>query len=147
MPQPFAFRPATSRDFDFCWPIYRDAMQPLTAGWQEAAERRLVTDAMGDAGTSIVRAPGAEGAEGDAGWLQVGETRYVIHLAHLYLVPAMRNRGLGTAFLRWMCDRAERKRKELTLDVMASNPARALYERLKFRAFETAGPRIKMRWM
>lgn len=147
MPTPFVFRPAHSRDLDFCWPIYRDAMQPLTPAWQEAAERRLISDAMSDSGTSIVRAPGAEAAEGDAGWLQVAETRYVIHLAHLYLAPSMRNRGLGTAFLRWMCDRAERKRKEFTLDVMEANRARSLYERLKFRAFETSGPRIKMRWM
>ena len=90
MPTPLVFRPTHSRDLDFCWPIYRDAMQPLTPNWQEAAERRLISDAMSDSGTWIVRAPGAEAADGDAGWLQVGETRYVIHLAHLYLTPSMR---------------------------------------------------------
>jgi ribosomal protein S18 acetylase RimI-like enzyme len=144
MPLAFELRPATRSDLDFCWPIYRDSMKPLTEAvgpWNEASQRKLIADAVADAGTSILRQH-----EDDAGWLQVEETRHVVHLQQLFLVPAVRNRGLGTSFLTWMKERAERKRKDLTLEVMTNNPARRLYERLGFKAISTASNKITMRY-
>ena len=96
---------------------------------------------MADAGTSILRQHDA-----DAGWLQVEETRHVVHLQQLFLLPAVRNRGLGTSFLTWMKERAERKRKDLTLEVLSNNPARRLYERLGFKVVTTANNKITMRY-
>jgi ribosomal protein S18 acetylase RimI-like enzyme len=140
----FELRPATRSDLGFCWPIYRDAMKPLTealGSWNEAAQQKLIEDAVADAGTSILRQH-----EDDAGWLQVEETRHIVHLQQLFVLPAMRNRGLGTAFLTWMKERADRKRKDLTLEVMTNNPARHLYERLGFKAISTASNKITMRY-
>ena len=120
-------------------------MQPLTEAltqWNEAAQQKLVEQAVGHAGTSILQA-----GKADAGWLQVEETRHAVQLRHLYLVAEMRNRGLGTAFLAWMKERADRKRKDLVLEVMTNNsPARRLYERLGFKALETAGNKVTMRY-
>jgi GNAT superfamily N-acetyltransferase len=144
MPLTFELRPATKSDLDFCWPIYRDSMKPLTEAlgpWNEAAQHKLIADAVRDAGTSILRQH-----EDDAGWLQVEETRHVVHLQQLFVLPAMRNRGLGTSFLAWMKERADRKRKDLTLDVMTNNPARRLYERLGFKPLSTASNKITMRY-
>lgn len=144
MPLTFELRPATKSDLDFCWPIYRDSMKPLTEAlgpWNESAQHKLIVDAVRDAGTSILRQH-----EDDAGWLQVEETRHIVHLQQIFLLPAMRNRGLGTAFLSWMKERAERKRKDLTLEVMSNNPARRLYERLGFKAVSTANNKITMRY-
>ena len=144
MPLVFELRPATRSDLGFCWPIYRDAMKPLTealGAWNEASQQKLIEDAVVDAGTSILRQH-----EDDAGWLQVEETRHVVHLQQLFVLPAMRNRGLGTAFLSWMKERADRKRKDLTLEVMTNNPARHLYERLGFKAISTASNKITMRY-
>ena len=111
MSLPFDLRPAAKSDFAFCWPIYRDAVRPQIEApteWHEADQRRVVELALADAGSSILRSEGA-----DAGWLHVQETRQVIELKQFQLLPALRNRGLGTSFLDWMKERADRKRKDL----------------------------------
>ena len=144
MPLVFELRPATRSDFDFCWPIYRTAMKPLTEAlgpWQEAAQHKLIEEAVGEAGTSILRHN-----EADTGWLQVEETRHVVHLQQLFVLPGMRNQGLGTAFLGWMKERADRKRKDLTLEVMVNNPARRLYQRLGFKELSETHHKITMRY-
>ena len=144
MPLAFDFRPASRSDFDFCWPIYRDAMKPLTEAlgqWNEPAQHKIVAQAVADSGTSILRQDQA-----DVGWLQVEESRHVVQLKQLFLLPAVRNRGLGTGFLTWMKERADRKRKDLTLDVMSNNPALRLYERLGFKTISTADNKITMRY-
>ncbi len=144
MPPAFELRASKASDLAFCWPIYRDAMQPLAQGlvaWNEAAQRRLIEQVIGHAGTSILQAEKV-----DSGWLQVEESQHVVQLKHLYLLPQMRNRGLGTAFLIWMKERADRKFKDLTLEVMTNNPARQLYERLGFKALTTADNKLTMRY-
>ena len=144
MPIAFDLRPAAKSDLGFCWPIYRDSMKPLTEAvgqWNEPAQQKIVQQAVADSGTSILRE-----AEADVGWLQVEETRHVVQLKQIFLLPAARNRGLGTSFLTWMKERADRKRKDLTLDVMTNNPALRLYERLGFKAISTANNKITMRY-
>ena len=144
MPLAFDLRPATRSDFAFCWSIYRDAMKPLTeavADWNEPVQYRIVEQAVTDPGTSILRADKI-----DVGWVQVEEGRQVVLLKQLFLLPAARNRGLGTSFLTWMKERAERKRKDLTLDVLTNNPARRLYERLGFKPVKTTDNKISMRY-
>ena len=144
MPVSFELRPAAKSDFAFCWPIYRDAVQPLMeppTEWREPERRHLVERALADAGSSILRSEGA-----DAGWLHVAETRQVIELKQLQLLPEMRNRGLGSSFLDWMKERADRKRKDLTMEIMANSAARALLERLGFKAVATPGRTVTMRY-
>ena len=132
MPLSFELRPAAKADFAFCWPIYRDALQPLMeppTEWREPDRRRIVERALADAGSSILHSEGA-----DVGWLHVAETGQVIELKQFHLLPAVRNRGLGTSFLDWMKARADRKRKDLTAEIMTNSPARRLLERLGFKA-------------
>ena len=136
----FEFRRIHPGDFAYCWPIYSEAMAPLTTGWNEAAQRRTVEQALADEGASILVVE-----KSDSGWLQVSETRFDIHLGHLYLEPARRNQGIGTRFLSWMSDRARRKQKTFTLDVMTNNRARALYERLGFSPAGGSATKIRMR--
>ena len=140
----FELRPAAKSDLGFCWPIYRDAMKPLTEAlspWNEPAQQKIVEEAITHAGTSIMRSNQA-----DVGWLQVEETKNVVMLKQIFLLPTARNRGLGTSFLKWMQERADRKRKDLTLDVLNNNPARHLYDRLGFKIVTTAGTKITMRY-
>ena len=140
----FSFRRIAPQDFTFCWSIYRDAMQPLTAElmqWNEANQRRSIEEALADEDASIL-----VHEEVDAGWLHVIETRRDVHLGHLYLAPQARNRGLGTTFLRWMGERAKRKEKNFTLEVLKNNRARGLYERLGFRIIETSPLKFTMQF-
>jgi len=140
----FDFRRVLPQDVEFCWTIYRDAMQPLNAQlmeWNEEFERRGIEMDLGDDDASILVSD-----DGDAGWLHVTETRRDIYLGHLYLAPPARNRGLGTKFLRWMGERARRKNKNLVLTVLKNNRARGLYERLGFRIIETTPLRYTMQF-
>jgi len=135
----FEFRRIRPGDVAYCWPIYSEAMAPLVSGWSETAQRRVVELALGEEGASIMVVD-----KSDAGWLHVSETRFDIHLGHLYLEADRRNQGLGTRFLQWMSERAQRKAKTFTLDVMTNNRARALYERLGFAAAGTSAGKIRM---
>ena len=125
----FEFRRVRPGDSAYCWPIYSEATAALVTGWDETAQRRMVEQALGEEGASIMVVD-----KSDAGWLHVSETRFDIHLGHLYLEADRRNQGLGTRFLQWMIERAQRKAKTFTLDVMTNNRARGLYERLGFVA-------------
>ena len=94
----FEFRPVLPRDHSYCWTIYRDAIQPLALelkDWDETARRRLIDEALADAGASILVVD-----HDAAGWLHVDETRHEIHLGHLYIEPQQRNKGLGSRFMR-----------------------------------------------
>jgi GNAT superfamily N-acetyltransferase len=137
----FEFRRVRSGDFTYCWAIYSEALAPLVPGWNEAAQRRTVEQALAEEGASIMVVD-----KSDAGWLYVTETRFDIHLGHFYLEADRRNKGLGTRFLQWMSERAERKSKEFTLDVLANNRARTLYERLGFTPTATSAGKIRMKY-
>ncbi len=137
----FEFRRVRAGDFTYCWSIYSEAMAPLVPGWNEAAQRRMVEEALGEEGASILVVD-----KSDAGWLYVSETRFEVHLGHLYLEADRRGQKLGTRFLQWMIDRAQRKDKALTLEVMTNSRARALYERLGFAAAGPSAGKIRMQY-
>ena len=141
MPLVFELRPAVKADLAFCWPIYSDAVQPLTANWNEAEHRRLVERAVGHSGTSILRSDKA-----DKGWVEVAESLHAVELKQLFVLATARNGGLGTSFLTWMKERADRKRKDLLLEVLANSPACGLCERLGFKAVTTADNKVTMRY-
>lgn len=139
----FEFRPVEMRDHSYCWSIYKEAIEPLALelkDWNEATRRKMIDEALTDAGASILVV-----AKEAAGWLHVDETRHEIHLGHLYIEPQQRNKGLGSKFMRWMNDRARRKNKVFTTDVMKNNRAKAMAERLGFRVVSTHGNVLKMR--
>lgn len=56
-----------------------------------------------------------------------------IRVLDIAVLPAWRNRGIGTAVLRELIDRSTAVGRPLTLHVGSTNPARRLYERLGFR--------------
>jgi ribosomal protein S18 acetylase RimI-like enzyme len=137
---PYGLRPAGADDLDRAWAIYAGAMRPLTEGllpWNEAGQRRVVADALAQGARMIV----VDGSA--AGWLQVRDTPCGPFLVHLYLSTEHRGRGIGSALIGGLCDRARRDGTAVALEVMVNNPARALYRRLGFA--ETAARRHKLR--
>ena len=141
----FRLRPASGGDFQLCWSLYCDLMKPLTMElleyWDESGQRRMIEETLADSGTSIVVLSGS-----DIGWLQINETPEEIYLGQLYVTPSMQNRGIGTAVVRRLCDRASRERKALALEVMKNNRARSLYERLGFDTVGSSKYKFNMRW-
>ena len=60
-------------------------------------------------------------------------------LMDVTLLPAHRNRGIGTRLMHALLDFADTHARIASLHVEPFNPARRLYERLGFRAQETRG--------
>jgi ribosomal protein S18 acetylase RimI-like enzyme len=141
----FQVRSVRTEDFQFVWSLYRDLMKPLTVEllgrWNEIGQKQVVELAFTQPGTFII----AKG-ELNIGWMQVVETPNTIYLGQLYVTPSSQNRGIGTAILRELTDKARREGKTLTLDVMKNNRSRALYERLGFRGIGQSEYKLKMQW-
>jgi ribosomal protein S18 acetylase RimI-like enzyme len=141
----FKIRPAGTDDFQFVWSIYRDLMKPLTVEllgrWNETGQKHVVELALAQRGTFIIAKD-----ELNVGWVQVVELPDTIYLGQLYVTPSSQNRGIGTAILRGLTDKARREGKILTLDVMKNNRSRALYERLGFQVIGQSEHKLKMQW-
>jgi len=141
----FQLRSACSADFGFAWSLYRGLMKSLTVEllgrWNEPGQKRVVELALTQEGTSIIVIDGS-----DVGWLQVGESSDAIYLGQLYLAPELQNRGIGTAIVTELRDKARQAGKALTLDVMKNNRARFFYERLGFQVIGQSEHKLKMRW-
>jgi len=137
-------RAADDGDFDFAWTIYRTSMEPLTEellDWHEQDQRNVVKKALQASGSSVITVE-----EDSVGWLQVCESADNIYLAQLYVQTDSQNQGIGSFIVRHLCDRARRRGKSLTLDIMTNNSARRLNERLGFRPIGRSKYKIEMQW-
>lgn len=65
-------------------------------------------------------------------------------LVDIALLPAFRNRGLGTRLLMELAVEAEERGVPLSLSVRPDNPARRLYERLGFVAARATPTNVEM---
>ena len=150
----FQLRPARSDDFQFVWSLYEELMKPLTVEllgrWNEPGQKQVVelalanrapADRSGQPATFIILRD-----ELDVGWMHVIESPDTFYLGQLYIAPSFQNRGIGTAILRELTDKARRGSKTLTLDVMKNNRARLLYERLGFRVIGQSEYKLQMQW-
>jgi ribosomal protein S18 acetylase RimI-like enzyme len=140
----FQLRPACGGDLLFAWSLYKDLMKSLTVEllgrWNEEGQKRVVELALAQKGTSIIVIDAF-----DVGWLQVSESSDFVYLGQLYLAPEMQNRGIGTAIVTELREKAQHARKALTLDVMKNNRARLFYERLGFQVVGETEHKLKMR--
>ena len=108
---------------------------------QFTAQRTHYATHYPDAGYKIITLDGA-----DIGRLYVRRTDSDIVLMDIALLPAFRNRGLGSRILQTLLDEASAARLAVTLHVEANNPrARAWYERHGFVEVSSSGVHTFMR--
>lgn len=69
-----------------------------------------------------------------------------IRLMEITLVPASRNRGVGSALLHELMEEAGDADAQLTLHIEPENPAQRLYQRLGFRLIEHRGAYDFLGW-
>src|SRR5687767_10295955 len=67
-----------------------------------------------------------------AGRMLLDEGEREFELVDIALLPEHRNSGIGTQLIRQLLDRAVSARKPVRLQVLKTNPALRLYERLGF---------------
>ncbi len=81
------------------------------------------------------------------GQIIVIPTEKEIRLADLILLPAYRNRGIGSALVKALQDRARREGKPITLHVYVTNPGAYRHcTRLGFKHIKDVGPQHFMEW-
>lgn len=69
-----------------------------------------------------------------------------IRVVDLALLPAHRNRGIGTLLMRRVCDEAGRAGKPVRLSVLKTNRAAHWYARLGFHKIGEAGFHDELEW-
>jgi len=81
-----------------------------------------------------------------AGRLIVERREHEIRCVDVALLPAHRNRGIGTFLIRKLQDEARHERKPLRLRVIRFNRAVSLFERSGFVRTSETGTHFQMEW-
>jgi len=127
----WTLRPATADDRDFVVGVNRSAMGPYleaTFGWDHAAASAYFDERFDASGGQVIEVDGA-----DVGELLVDERPGELSLVRVALLPEWQGRGVGSAIVRMLIERAREQGSALTLDVFKANPrAMQLYESLGF---------------
>ncbi|MFF8379698.1 GNAT family N-acetyltransferase [Streptomyces sp. NPDC015661] len=104
--------------------------------YDEHRVRQRLRDGFSPAHTSVIELDGALAGCVTVRPYEDGEGLY---LEHFYLAPETQGRGLGTAVLRGLLDRADAEGVPVRLVVLQGSAARRLYEREGF-TFESEDP-------
>jgi ribosomal protein S18 acetylase RimI-like enzyme len=139
-------RPATDDDrpflFDLMKASYSDHVVATWGSWDEPDQQRRFADRFARGVDRVILVEGER-----VGVLAVEEKRGELFLANIEIAPGWRGKGLGTAILRSVLDRARADGLAVTLQVLKVNRrAASLYKREGFEFVgETATHRL-MRW-
>ena len=141
MASDISLRAVQPGDQDFLFKLYSCIRQPEISVWgwnaqqQEAflrmqfmAQQRWYESTYAGAEHQIVVCAGQP-----AGRLLIFRTPEAAVLVDIALLPEHRNRGIGGELIRAMLKECDEKRTCAKLQVLRTNPARRLYERLGFR--------------
>jgi ribosomal protein S18 acetylase RimI-like enzyme len=137
-------RQAARRDRPFALGLYLATTEQVlgsTSGWDESYTRARFRVVYRRTESWVLHDD-----EGEVGWLQVrpGRRRVILHQIHL--LPAYRNRGIGTALLSELQGQAAQEGKPVELWVLKPNQAVSLYRRLGFLVIGEDPRRLRMLW-
>ena len=137
-------RPAAGSDRAFLFDLFACTMQPVierTWGWDEKWQRANFARRFEGYDVSVI--------EIDArpiGGLFLEHRPQDIYIHEIQILPEYQGRGIGTAVLRGVIERASSRGVAVALSVVPANPrARRLYERLGFEVVAIESPFIRMR--
>jgi GNAT superfamily N-acetyltransferase len=139
------FRQATPADAPFLRELhhraYRDVVVRQFGAWDEAAQDRWFDEGLAESHFSVL-----EHAGQPIGAVGLRETSEGWFLAELQVLPEHQGRGLGTAALSAVLERAGQAQQRITLRVLLQNRARSLYERHGFVTTGQTETHYLMEW-
>lgn len=148
----YRLRPIVDADLPFLRQVYTSTRQTEMEliDWSEErkaqfldmqfeAQHRHYQQHYGDAEFSIIEVEAQ-----DAGRLYRLDTPGECRIVDISLLPAFRNRGIGSAILDRLIEEARARGASVTIHVEKSNPAMSLYRRLGFQAVRDAGVYLLM---
>lgn len=140
----YAIRPAQKDELDGLYAIHRAAMETYVSqtwgSWDDAFQRHHFREHWPDVRLAI----DVEGILG--GFVDLDESPERIRVENIELLPAHQNKGIGTAILVSVQQRAAGRNLPVSLQVLKVNPARRLYERLGFRQIGETETHYQMVW-
>jgi phosphoglycolate phosphatase len=136
-------REASESDADFIYRVIETTMRTYVervwGTFSEEYNRKNISETIRGQAYSIITIKGQ-----DVGALAVERHSTHIELTQMYLLPLQQNKGVGTLFIRELAREARESGKPLRLRVLASNPARRLYEREGFQVTSITPERVFM---
>lgn len=142
VPQRFSLRPAMPADLSFLEALRRTVMRAVIEHhypWDERVQRERVLAHFDCAQVIVV-----EGR--DAGLFKVVRHADEIHLSQVQLLPEYQGQGIAGALIIDLQREAAALGLPITLDVLRSNRALALYRRLGFLTYAEPEHFLLMRW-
>ena len=135
-----AFETMHARDGEYlyrlCEATMRVYVETIWGSWNAAVAAEALAKGASDGSFSSVMFNGVR-----VGAVSVERLDTHHQLEQLFIEPAFQNLGIGTATVRSVIAEAQREQKPVRLRVLASNPARLLYERLGFVVTESTPQR------
>ena len=140
-------RPVEEKDTAFIEAVYRttrEAELNLT-NWSEYQKSAFINmQSMAQLADYKTKCPGARLQviiynKKDAGRFFTCETENEIRLLDITILPEFIGKGIGTNLLHRLIQRSNKVQKKISLQVIASNPALKLYQRLGFVYIKSAG--------
>jgi len=135
-------RPAGESDRELLWLIQSTSMRPAvesTWGWDESFQRSYFDEHYGMAPLQIVRVNGR-----DAGVICWEAGPDHVFLRNVALLPDFQGRGIGTEVIRAVMAEAADRGVPLRLQVLKTNRAQRLYERLGFHTYAETATHLQM---
>jgi len=151
---PVSLRPEQPDDEGFLFEVYASTREEELAltSWDEPTRRAFLNqqfNAMRKGYRSMFPAGEFSIVEQDgkpAGRMVIDRAGGEIHVVDLALLPAHRNRGIGTFLMRQVCAEAADAGKPVRLYVLKNNRAFRWYERLGFARTGERGVYDEMEW-
>lgn len=129
-------RPATRDDYAFYRNLHHAALRPYIEaiwGWDPAIQDGFVDKALDNYEHKATALRIVEIKAHPVGILETQGSEHRVFISNLWISETWRSKGLGSAIIRNLAERARQNGKHLELTVLTSNnAARRLYERLGF---------------
>ena len=138
-------RPATDSDTDFARRAhhqgYHDVVVRQFGVWDEEVQDRMFSGDWTNADYQILMCDGVQ-----CGYVSVEQLPDYIHVREFVVLTECQGRGIGTAFLQGVMERAKVRRVPVRLGVLKRSRAVALYQRLGFREYDRSETHLMMVW-
>ena len=136
--------PFTAEDRDFAFYVTEATMRAYVEqafGRWDPEDQRRRSDENDPGSCRLILVDGVR-----AGILVVDDRPDEIFLARIFVLPEFQRRGVGSALIRLLMERADSEKKPLRLRVLVLNPARRLYERLGFTVTQQTPEHVYMEY-
>jgi len=129
-PMPIALRPALDHDFEYCKCLYFREMKWIIdkLHLDRAAQEISFMQQWSPTQVRVITLDGT-----DVGWLHAITKNDELFVAQMFVDGPFQRRGIGTEVMKRLIGEATEFNLAVSLNVVKTNPARRLYERLGFR--------------